>query len=116
VLSFWASWCGPCMDLVPHERSLVERLEGKPFALLGIDGDADRQKALKTIAKERMNWPSWWDQRDGDGPIATAWNVRGWPTLYILDHNGVIRYKNFVRADLGKLVDKLVKEVEINSP
>jgi hypothetical protein len=51
-----------------------------------------------------------------DGPIATAWNVRGWPTLYILDHNGVIRYKNFVRADLGKLVDNLLKEVEINSP
>jgi thiol-disulfide isomerase/thioredoxin len=112
VLSFWASWCGPCMDLVPHERSLVERLKGKPFALLGIDGDADRQKALKAIAKERMNWPSWWDQRDGDGPIATAWNVRGWPTLYILDHNGVIRYKSFVRADLGKLVDDLLKEME----
>jgi thiol-disulfide isomerase/thioredoxin len=112
VLSFWASWCGPCMDLVPHERSLVERLEGKPFALLGIDGDADRQKALKTIAKERMNWPSWWDQRDGDGPIATAWNVHTWPTLYILDHNGVIRYKNFVRNDLGKLVDNLLEEME----
>jgi thiol-disulfide isomerase/thioredoxin len=116
VLSFWASWCGPCMDLVPHERSLVERLEGKPFALLGIDGDADRQKARKTIAKERMNWPSWWDQRDGDGPIATAWNVHTWPTLYILDHNGVIRYKNFVRADLGKLVDNLLKEVEAKKP
>jgi thiol-disulfide isomerase/thioredoxin len=116
VLSFWASWCGPCMDLVPDERSLVERLEGKPFALLGIDGDADRQKALKTIAKERMNWPSWWDQRDGDGPIATAWNVHTWPTLYILDHNGVIRYKNFVRPDLGKLVDNLLKEVEAKKP
>jgi thiol-disulfide isomerase/thioredoxin len=112
VLSFWASWCGPCMDLVPHERSLVERLAGKPFALLGIDGDVDRQKALKTIAKERMNWPSWWDQRDGDGPIATAWNVRGWPTLYILDHKGVIRYKSFVRSDLGTLVDTLLREME----
>jgi thiol-disulfide isomerase/thioredoxin len=112
VLSFWASWCGPCMDLVRDEWSLVERLERKPFALLGIDGDADRQKALKTIAKERMNWPSWWDQRDGDGPIATAWNVHTWPTLYILDHNGVIRYKNFVRNDLGKLVDNLLKEME----
>jgi thiol-disulfide isomerase/thioredoxin len=112
VLNFWASWCGPCMDLVPHERALVKRLEGKPFALLGIDGDADRQKALKTMAKEGMNWPSWWDRTDGDGPIATQWNVRGWPTLYILDRNGVIRYKNFLRSDLGKLVDDLLKEME----
>ena len=112
VLSFWASWCGPCMDLVPHERALVKRLEGRPFALLGIDGDADRQKALKTMAKEGMNWLSWWDRTDGDGPIATQWNVRGWPTIYILDRNGVIRYKNFLRNDLGILVDALLKEME----
>jgi thiol-disulfide isomerase/thioredoxin len=111
VLSFWASWCGPCMDLVPYERSLVKRLEGKPFALLGIDGDADRQKAANVMVKEAMTWPSWWDP-DGDGPIATQWNVRGWPTIYILDHNGVIRYKNFLRNDLGILVDTLLKEME----
>jgi thiol-disulfide isomerase/thioredoxin len=112
VLNFWASWCGPCMGMVPDERSLVKRLEGKPFALLGIDGDADRQKAATTMAKEGMTWPSWWDHRDGGGPIATEWNVRSWPTLYILDHNGVIRYKNFVRNDLGKLVDNLLTEME----
>jgi thiol-disulfide isomerase/thioredoxin len=112
VLSFWASWCGPCMDLVPHERSLVKRLEGRSFALLGIDGDADRQKAANVMVKERMNWPSWWDHTDGDGPIATQWNVRGWPTIYILDHNGVIRYKNFPRNDLDTLVDSLLKEME----
>jgi thiol-disulfide isomerase/thioredoxin len=112
VLNFWASWCGPCMDLVPHERALVKRLEGKPFALLGIDGDADRKKAANVMVKEKMNWPSWWDHTDGDGPIATQWNVRGWPTLYILDHNGVIRYKDFPRNHLGMLVDSLVKEFE----
>ena len=112
VLSFWASWCGPCMDLVPHERALVQRLEGKPFALLGIDGDADRQKAAKVMVTERMNWPSWWDHTDGDGPIATRWNVRGWPTLYILDHKGVIRCKNFPKNNLGTLVDALVKDME----
>jgi thiol-disulfide isomerase/thioredoxin len=112
VLNFWASWCGPCMDLVPHERALVKRLEGKPFALLGIDGDADRKKAAKVMVKEKMNWPSWWDHTDGDGSIATQWNVRGWPTIYILDHKGVIRYKNFPRNDLDTLVDALLKEME----
>jgi thiol-disulfide isomerase/thioredoxin len=111
VLNFWASWCGPCMDLVPHERALVKRLESKPFALLGIDGDQDRQKAAHVMVKEAMHWPSWWDHTDGDGPIATQWNVRGWPTIYILDHNGVIRYKNFPRNDLDTLVDTLLKEM-----
>jgi thiol-disulfide isomerase/thioredoxin len=112
VLSFWATWCGPCMDMIPHERSLVKRLEGRPFALLGIDGDADRQKAKAVMIKEGMNWPSWWDRTDADGPIATQWNVRGWPTIYILDHNGVIRYKSFPRDELDMLVDTLLKEME----
>ena len=37
VLVFWGSWCGPCMSEVPHQRELVERLQGQPFALLGVD-------------------------------------------------------------------------------
>ena len=63
-----------------------------------------------------MKWPSWWDQSDGDGPIATRWNVRAWPTIYILDHHGVIRYKKFPRNDLGALVDTLLKEMEAKKP
>ena len=45
---FWATWCGPCMGMVPHERELVKRLEGKPFVLLGVNGDDDREVA-KTV-------------------------------------------------------------------
>ena len=112
VLSFWASWCGPCMGLVPHERSLVKRLEGKPFALLGIDGDEDRKKAQVVTVKEEMSWPSWWDQRNGDGPIATQWNVRGWPTSYVLDSKGVIRYKQVFKEELDRAVDTLLNEME----
>jgi len=35
----------------------------------------------------------WWDGGSTSGPIASSWNVEGWPTLYILDHKGVIRHK-----------------------
>ena len=45
VVVFWGSWCGPCMAEVPHERELVERLKGKPFALLGVDCEEDQQVA-----------------------------------------------------------------------
>jgi len=46
VLVFWGSWCGPCMGEISHERELVERTKGKPFAILGVDCDEDKQAAM----------------------------------------------------------------------
>src|SRR5262249_37778092 len=63
VVCFWATWCGPCMAMVPHERELVGRLQGRPFALLGVNSDeaGDREKARKAVREKQMTWPSWWD-------------------------------------------------------
>ncbi|MDR3621979.1 MAG: TlpA disulfide reductase family protein [Paludisphaera borealis] len=109
VLNFWATWCGPCMAMVPHERSLVKRLEGKPFALLGLNGDADRATAERVARQESMTWPSWWD-RGAEGPTIRRWNVVMWPTIYVLDPGGVIRYKNIRGQELDDAIDALLKE------
>jgi hypothetical protein len=79
--------------MYPHERSLVKRLEAKPFVLLGINSDNDREETKENIQREEITWRSWWDGGGTNGPIATQWNVSGWPTLYILDHKGTIRHK-----------------------
>ena len=52
VLVFWGSWCGPCMAAVPHERQLVERFKGRPFVVVGVNSDEDREKALRVVAIE----------------------------------------------------------------
>src|SRR5712664_1563495 len=95
--------------MYPHERSLVKRLEGKPFAILGINSDSDRSELNKVLAKEQITWRSWWDGGSTEGPIATKWNVRGWPTLYVVDAQGVIRYKNVQGKELDRAVDALLK-------
>lgn len=92
VVNFWATWCGPCMALVPHERELVKRLEGEQFVLVGVNGDEDRDTARQAVKREAMTWRSWWDG-GSNGPTATRWNVRGWPAIYILDRQGIIRHK-----------------------
>jgi hypothetical protein len=79
--------------MYPHERSLVKKLENRPFVLLGINSDSDRDRLKERIKEEKMTWRSWWDGGSTSGPIASSWNVRGWPTLYILDHKGAIRHK-----------------------
>ena len=73
-----------------RQRDLAARLEGRPFAIVGVNSDEDRARARETKASQRMRWRSWWDGKVG-GPIAGAWNVRLWPTFFIIDARGVIR-------------------------
>jgi RNA polymerase sigma factor (sigma-70 family) len=111
VLVFWGSWCGPCMRQVPHERELVERLKGKPFALLGVNCREDKAVAIKTMKDERMTWPNWIEGDDSDGPIVSRYHVRSYPTVFVLDAKGIIRAKGPQGAYLDKLVDDLLKEI-----
>jgi hypothetical protein len=131
--------------MFPHERSLVKRLENKPFALVGVNSDTDQgylrlkreqdrtqnksenDKALKDIdweafkktlkeknENQQITWRSFWNGREGTGgPISSKWNVQGWPTLYMIDHKGVIRHK-FLGSPgeekMNKLIDALVEK------
>jgi len=97
--------------MYPHERSLVKRLEGKPFALIGVNSDP-KDRVRQAMKKENMTWRSWWDGGSTEGPIAKAWNVNGWPTIYVLDAKGVIRYKNVRESEMDKAVDKLLAALE----
>jgi hypothetical protein len=98
--------------MYPHERSLVERLKDKPFALLGVNSDTDKEQLAKRMAKEKITWRSFWNGPKGtDGPISQAWNVRGWPTIYVLDHKGVIRFKNVRGKQMDEAVNQLLEEL-----
>ncbi len=95
-----------------HERSLVKRLEGKPFALIGINSDQDKEQLKKVMESEQITWRSFWDGGSTNGPIATRWNVSGWPTIYVIDAKGVIRYRDVREEAMDKAVDTLLEELE----
>jgi thiol-disulfide isomerase/thioredoxin len=117
VLVFWGSWCGPCMRQVPHERELVERLKGKPFALLGVNCDGDTRAARKAMESERITWPNWNDGAPGEGPIANRYRVRGFPTVFVLDAKGIIRHNQRLAPEgLDKAVDRLLEELAGKGP
>jgi thiol-disulfide isomerase/thioredoxin len=94
VLNFWATWCGPCMSLVPRERDLVARLKEQPFALVGVNCDKDGEAAKTAAAREGMTWRSFSDGDPATGPIVSSWGINSWPTIYVLDTKGIIRFKN----------------------
>lgn len=114
VLVFWAKWCTFCMANVPAEVELVKRMADRPFVLLGVNGDEEKQVAIDTAEKAGINWPSIWANQQEKGlddcPVLKAWNIRRWPTLYVIDHHGIIRAKDVHGKDLDAVVDQLVKE------
>jgi hypothetical protein len=96
--------------MVPAEVKLAERMEGKPFALVGVNGDCIRADAKRAVEKEKITWPSFWSIKGPDGPIPTAWNVQGWPTIYVLDPNGVIRFKGEDIDLLNQKIDRILSQ------
>jgi hypothetical protein len=102
--------------MYPHERSLVKRLEDKPFAIVGVNSDPDKEKLKEALEQNRITWRSFWNGPQGTGgPISARWNVHGWPTLYLIDAKGVIRHK-FLGSPgdkvMDEFIDALVKEAE----
>lgn len=101
--------------MYPHERSLVKELANEPFAIIGVNSDADREALKQVIKDENITWRSFWDGGSTNGPIATKWNVQGWPTTYLIDHKGVIRHKGLRGEQLEKEIHNLLAEAKKDS-
>ena len=98
--------------MYPHERSLVKRLADKPFSIVGVNSDTDREALKQTLKDEQITWRSFWNGGSTDGPIASAWNVHGWPTIYVLDAEGRIRYRDVRGEQLDQAIDSLLAELD----
>jgi len=92
-----------------HERSLVKRFQNKAFVLLGVNTDDSREQLKKAMRENDLDWRSWYDGPPG-GPITSAWGVEAFPTIYLLDARGVIRYVNPTGARLEEAIEKLLAE------
>jgi peroxiredoxin len=110
VLSFSAEWCGICRSQAPYERFLLDRYARWPLALLGVQTGTSRETARQAQATDPLVHRAWWDApRRGEtrGPIASAWNVIGWPASYVIDGEGIIRFVDLRDEDLLKAVRQL---------
>ncbi len=107
VLDIWSTYCGPCKEMIPHEREMVGRLKGKPFELVSISVDETKKVLTDFLAIVSMPWTHWWESQDGH--VFDGW-VGGLPTIYVLDTQGVIRYRDLRGEELEKAVNTLLDE------
>ena len=100
--------------MFPHERSLVKQLADKPFVLIGVNSDKDLDMIRETVKEKNITWRSFWNGPEGTGgPISKAWNVTGWPTIYVMDAEGVIRYKGVRDEKMDEAITALLAEMDI---
>jgi len=111
VLDIWATWCPPCRAMIPHERELVKNLKDKPFVFISLSADDDKETLTKFIEKEPMPWVHWWNGGAKGGPVAD-YKVQFYPTVYVLDEKGVIRFKHVREKAMDEAIEVLLKEIK----
>ena len=112
LVSFWGDWCPPCRAMLPHERSLTKILADKPFTIVGINSDRKPNITETVCEPKNLTWPCFTDFQD-DKRISDDWEVRGWPTTYLIDKDGIIRYKGLRGEELDIALEKLLAEMDI---
>jgi len=91
MLNFWATWCGPCAEEIPHLNELHESLDPYDFELLGINLDEDQSKAMHLAKKLDVNFPVLFD---ADKDVSKSFDIKAMPTTIIIDRAGKIRHVN----------------------
>jgi peroxiredoxin len=99
-LTFWASWCLPCRQEMPYLAQLWERHREQGFQVLAINVDEDVALAREFAEQYNVPFPL---LRDEERAISTLYRVPGFPTHYVVDRSGRIRFSGlgFNLADVG---------------
>lgn len=92
LLTFSGNWCKPCRAMYPMERRIADTLSEEAFSIVSVSTDFDKSTLLESLESGEITWRCWWDGPPG-GPIATRWGVAGYPSLFLIDAQGVVRHR-----------------------
>ncbi|MBA3640445.1 MAG: redoxin domain-containing protein [Acidobacteriota bacterium] len=90
LIDFWATWCEPCVYATPGLARLHRKYKDEPVVILGISADRDQAPWKAFIEKHKLEWAHFYDDRR---MMANRFVVNGYPTYLLLDHEGIIRYR-----------------------
>jgi len=115
LIDFWATWCGPCREALPHIRRIAQKFEGQPFVVLSVSLDSDAAKWKDFVAKNEMTWLQY---RDGgfSGSMAKMFSVEAIPSTFSIDADGVLEDQHVGDENIeGKLKKMIAHAVEIQN-
>jgi thiol-disulfide isomerase/thioredoxin len=112
LIDFWATWCGPCIEALPHLRKIVQEFHNQPFVALSVSVDEDADKWKKFVEANGMTWPQYHDGGSGLS-LAALFGVHQVPATFSINADGVLEDQHLVGDQhiddkLKKLVDQAV--------
>jgi len=107
LIDFWATWCAPCREALPHMKDIAKKFQGQPLVVLSVSLDDDEQKWKAFVAKNEMTWPQYCDG-GFKGPIATMFGVHSIPQTFTIDADGVLQDQHIGDAAIEGKLKKLV--------
>jgi peroxiredoxin len=114
LLDFWATWCAPCREALPHMRDVARKFQGQPLVILSVSLDTDEQKWKEFIDKNEMTWPQYRDS-GFTGAVATMFGVKAIPHTFTIDADGVLQDEHIGDAAIeGKLKKLLASAKELH--
>jgi thiol-disulfide isomerase/thioredoxin len=110
LLDFWATWCGPCRTVMPALDRVSKDYESKGVRYLAVNLREEPAKINAYLKQAGLNLEV---PLDKDGKVAGLYNVRGIPTMVIVDKEGIVRDVHVgaspnLESDLRKTLDKIV--------
>ena len=111
LVNFWASWCTPCLMEMPSMQRLENALKDRPFRLLAVNVSESRSKAWKFMNLLKVTFTTLLDSK---GEAAEAWNVQIYPTSYLIDADGRMRYVAYGAVEWDS--DDVIRQIETLMP
>jgi len=107
LIDFWAVWCAPCREALPHIKQVAKKFQGEPLVILSISLDANEEKWKEFITKNELTWPQY---RDGGftGPISRMFSVNAIPHTFTVDADGVLQDEHIGDASIEGKLKKLI--------
>jgi thiol-disulfide isomerase/thioredoxin len=121
LLDFWASWCGPCRESIPHLKALGKKYLPKGFEIIAVSGDENRQAWIEAVSKDSTGiwyhipyaekWPCKQSQLTNDD-VYQNYFVQAIPQLILIDKSGKIIYRHVGYSEESeKSLDKQLSQI-----